>query len=233
MESHPLILGLETATLGGSVSLLDGENLRATRLGDSATSHSNTLLSDIDGMLREANVSINDIALFAVAVGPGSFTGLRIGLATAKALAATLNKPCIGISTLHAVARAAGTSGGTVALLPAGRGELYVQLLSVSQAGDVTQIDAAAHLSPEKMIERYASLPTLIWAGEGVERYGDLIGDQVQGWTIAPIEKNLAQYVALLALKRYHAGEVSTPESLKALYVRPSDAEIKANVVNS
>ena len=241
MESHPLILGLETATLAGSVSLVQGEHVRATRLGDPETSHSNTLLRDIEGVLEDANVSIHDVGLFAAAVGPGSFTGLRIGLATAKALAATLNKPCIGISTLHAVARAAGASRSTVTLLPAGRGELFAQLLSVSQEGEVTELDAPMHLPPENVIERYVSLPVLIWAGEGVERYIDLIkrseprfqiGNEPQGWTIAPAEKNLAQYVALCSLGPYEAGEISTPESLKALYVRPSDAEIKANVVN-
>ena len=242
MESNPLILGLETATLSGSVSLVQGENLLATRVGNPETSHSNTLLRDIEEVLRDANVPIQDVALFATAVGPGSFTGLRIGLATVKALAATLNKPCVGIPTLHAVASAAGRSYATIALLPAGRGELFAQLLSVSENGEVTELDAPAHLPPEKVIERYASLPEAIWAGEGVERYKDLIkrsqprfqiGDQPQGWTIAALEKNLAQYVALLSLKRYEAGQVSTPESLEAFYVRPSDAELKANVVNS
>jgi tRNA threonylcarbamoyladenosine biosynthesis protein TsaB len=242
MESHPLILGLETATLSGSVSLIQGGNVRATRLGDPETSHSNTLLHDIEEVLHDANVSIHDVLLFAAAVGPGSFTGLRIGLATTKALAATLNRPCIGIPTLHAVACAAGTSNATVALLPAGRGELFAQLLSVSEDGEVTELDAPAHLPPEKMIKRYGSSPKLIWAGEAVERYRDLIkrceprfqiGDQPQGWTIGPLEKNLAQYVALLSQKRYQTGQVSTPDSLEALYVRPSDAELKANVVNS
>jgi tRNA threonylcarbamoyladenosine biosynthesis protein TsaB len=242
MESHPLILGLETATLSGSVSLVQGENVRAARVGNPETSHSNTLLRDIQEVLDDANVSIHDVGLFAAAVGPGSFTGLRIGLATAKALAATLNKPCVGIPTLHAVARAAGASKATVALLPAGRGELFAQLLSVSEDGEVRELDAPAHLAPEKMIERYASLSKLIWAGEGILRYRDLInrrqpafqiGDQPQGWTIAPLEKNLAQYVALLSQKPYQSGKVSTPDSLEALYVRPSDAELKANVVNS
>src|SRR5215217_6543101 len=118
IESGPLILSVETATLSGSVALSRGEHLLAAFAGDSGVSHSNTLLNDIDKLLSEARVDLPDIDLFAVATGPGSFTGLRIGIATVKGLAATLERPCAGIPTLQAVALAAGESLRSIALLP-------------------------------------------------------------------------------------------------------------------
>ncbi|MCM3904029.1 MAG: tRNA (adenosine(37)-N6)-threonylcarbamoyltransferase complex dimerization subunit type 1 TsaB, partial [Pyrinomonadaceae bacterium] len=131
MSTTPVILSIDTATLAGSVCLMRGTTLLATRVGDPAVSHSNSLLKDINNSLGEAEVSLSDVNLIAAASGPGSFTGLRIGLATVKALAATLQTPCVGIPTLNAVAHAAGPAAASVALLPAGRGELFSQLFSV------------------------------------------------------------------------------------------------------
>src|ERR1700704_5091138 len=100
MSDAPLILSLETATMGGSVFLGRGNLELATRAGDPRVSQSFSLLSDISDILQEAPASLHEVDLFACASGPGSFTGLRIGLATVKALAASLNRPCVGIPTL-------------------------------------------------------------------------------------------------------------------------------------
>src|SRR3977135_55846 len=151
MSDVPLILSLETATMGGSVFLGRGNVELATRTGDPRVSQSSSLLSDINDILQEASTSLHEVDLFACASGPGSFTGLRIGLATVKALAASLKRPCVGIPTLHAVAHAAGPSSATVALLPAGRGEVFAQMFSVAGDGTVTEVDSAAHLSPTKL----------------------------------------------------------------------------------
>jgi tRNA threonylcarbamoyladenosine biosynthesis protein TsaB len=151
MSDAPLVLSLETATLGGSVAIARGNSVLAWGSGDPETSHSNTLLSDLNEALARAEVSLEEIDLLAAASGPGSFTGLRIGLATIKGLAATLGKPCAGVPTLYAIARAAGPSPATVALLPAGRGELFAQHFFVSDSGSVTALDEPAHLTPQRM----------------------------------------------------------------------------------
>src|SRR6185503_14470067 len=98
--NEPLILSVETATLAGSIALSRGSQVLATRVGKPEVSHSNTLLSEIDEILSGQDLSVQNIDLFAVASGPGSFTGLRIGIATVKALATTLDRFCIGIPTL-------------------------------------------------------------------------------------------------------------------------------------
>lgn len=249
MKDLPLILSLETATMGGSVWVGRGESQLAVRVGDPAISQSNTLLRDIDDCLGEAALSLDDIDLFACASGPGSFTGLRIGIATLKALAATLNRPCVGIPTLHAVAHAAGPSKATVALLPAGRGEIFAQMFSVSNSSGekiVKALDAAAHLAPDKLVERYGALPDVRWAGSGshlhrasIERaahdrgfvFGDASNDGTSktgmpAWELAADEKNLAGHVAALAKQAYEQGLMQQPEELLAIYVRPSDADL-------
>src|SRR5687767_1095270 len=116
--SHPLILSIETATLSGSVVVTRGDEILGVINGDANISHSNTLLGDIDKLLAQTQITLSQIDLFAVATGPGSFTGLRIGIATTKALAATLDRQTVGIPTLEAVALSGGVSAESVALLP-------------------------------------------------------------------------------------------------------------------
>ena len=245
--NNPIILSLDTATLGGSVWLGRGTTELAARSGDPKVSQSASLLKDIDDALAEAKLTLSDVELFTCAAGPGSFTGLRIGIATLKGLAASLERPCLGVPTLHAVAHAAGPAPATVALLPAGRGEVFAQLLSVSPAGVVTELDTPAHLSPQKLLERYASRVDLKWAGAGAHLQRDLLAghaeeaniyfaeavgddaavdDQRGSWFLAPVETNLAQHVAALALELFQTGEIQSPHSLNAIYVRPSDAEL-------
>jgi len=225
-ESKPLILSVETATLSGSIALSRGEEIMAALAADSGVSHSNTLLNDIDQLLSETQVDLSEIDLFAVATGPGSFTGLRIGIATVKALSATLDRPCVGIPTLHAVALAAGSSARSVALLPAGRGEVFAQLFSVTRDGVVTELDKATHISPQRLLEKYNSLESVLWCGEGaIVNKAIFEGDS--RWQIAPQEPILATHVASLALAKFLEKEFEEPDALHAIYVRPSDAELK------
>ncbi len=244
--SNPVILSLETATMAGSVWLGSGDVQLATRLGDPKVSQSASLLKDIDECLAAAGVKLTDVDLFACASGPGSFTGLRIGIATVKALAASLARPCVGIPTLQAIANAGGPSEATVALLPAGRGELFAQMFSVSERGLVSDLDSAVHLSPQRLLERYADAGNLRWAGSGAHLQRDLLegfaneqrirflvgpaksADNQVGvvWEMAEQEPNLAHHVATLALQLFQSGTIQSPQSLSAIYVRPSDAEL-------
>ncbi|HKV37422.1 MAG TPA: tRNA (adenosine(37)-N6)-threonylcarbamoyltransferase complex dimerization subunit type 1 TsaB [Pyrinomonadaceae bacterium] len=230
MSAEPLILAVETATLAGSIALARGNELIAASSGDPAVSHSNTLLADLDKLLSRTTFKLADIDLFAVAAGPGSFTGLRIGIATVKALAATLARSCAAIPTLQAVALAGGASEASVALLPAGRGEVFAQLFSVS-ADAVTALDEPSHISPQKMIDKYGSLETALWCGEGALAQRELIESSAAGkqWRIASRTDNLARQVAALALSNFRQDRLVAPDALQAIYVRPSDAELKVS----
>ncbi len=248
MSDSPLILSLETATLAGSVWLGRGLIELSAATGDPLVSQSNSLIGDIDGCLKEAGVSLEQVDLFACASGPGSFTGLRIGIATLKGLAATSNRTCLGIPTLEAVAHAAGESKSTVAVLPAGRGEVFAQMFSASTDDGrvvVKSMDEAAHLTPPRLIEKYAAHAPLVWAGPGAHLQRAIIEEAALArgirlndesiheaanpidWRLAPIEPNLAKHVAALALQAFNSGAKPHAEMLSAIYVRPSDAELK------
>jgi tRNA threonylcarbamoyladenosine biosynthesis protein TsaB len=246
--NFPVILALETATMGGSVFVGRGPVELAAVSGDPQVSQSSSLLNDINTVLEVAGVTLQEVDLFACTSGPGSFTGLRIGIATLKALAATLVRPCAGIPTLQAIAHSGGVSTATVALLPAGRGELFAQMFSVSGYQKVTEIDSPAHLSPKRLVERYGGQMDLIWAGPGAHQqrefledtanqlgiafedaidYSDLTrGKQGNVWRLAPGEPNLARHAAALALRLFDHGKVQSAETIQAIYVRPSDAEL-------
>ena len=230
MTTEPLILAVETATLAGSIAIVRGEKVIGSSNGDPAVSHSNTLLADLDQLLARTKTALRDIDLFAVAAGPGSFTGLRIGIATVKALASTLARPTAAVPTLQAIALAGGSAEASVALLPAGRGEVFAQLFSVSNDGAVTARDDASHIPPQQMFDKYGSLETVLWCGEGAIAQRELIESAAAGkqWSIAPRPQNLARDVAALALRNFRAGQLVAPDALQAIYVRPSDAELPA-----
>ena len=238
---EPLILAIETSTRAGSVSLARGAGVLSAVLGDGASSHSTDLIENIERVLRQGNAKLADLDLFAVTVGPGSFTGLRIGLATAKAFAVCIDKPCVAVSTLAAIAHAAGDSQRTVSILPAGRGEVYAQAFSVC-AEIVSDLDTVSHIKPGELLGKYGSVPTIRWAGEGAQQHFEILREgraanwispdegepalaQV-GWSVAPQSEHLANSVAVLALTDYRAGKATDASELRANYVRASDAEI-------
>ncbi len=237
---EPLILAIETATRGGSVGLARGSEVLFSGSGDAAASHSTDLLETVEVILQSAGQKLGAVDLFAAARGPGSFTGLRIGLATIKSFAMCTGKGCAGVSTLAAIAHAAGDSENTVALLPAGRGEVFAQMFSVRD-GQVRELDQAAHQKPDAVLERYGEVSDLIWAGDGALLHAELLRESAQardvpfnqqtkslqpGWTLAAPSEHLAKSIAALALTLFREGKTTSPDKLQADYVRASDAEI-------
>ena len=243
MSGEPLILSVETATLAGAVAVSKGEQIIASLAGDKNTSHSNTLLREIDTVLNSADRTLAEVDLFAVATGPGSFTGLRIGIATVKGLSFTLGRRCIPIPTLEAIAHSAGVCERVVAALPAGRGEVFAQMFSVS-VDAVTPLDDPVHISPTVMLEKYAAFNHICWAGDGAVVHRDKIKtwaghagsrfseDQCgEGWCLIRSPVNLAENVAMLASRKVQSKEVQDAKDLRAIYVRPSDAELKTRSI--
>lgn len=123
-----MLLAIETATRVLSVALLEGEALRAELSTADPRAHAERLLPAIDALLAQAGVGLEAVSAFAVSIGPGSFTGLRIGLATVKGLAFDTGRPVAAVPTLAALAAGAGRPGPTAALLDARRGEVYAGL---------------------------------------------------------------------------------------------------------
>jgi len=257
-----LILGIETATRAGSVALVRAatgpadapslgsadapsfEALAESRFGETGASASE-ILPAIDGCIARIGARSSEIGLIAVSVGPGSFTGLRVGLATAQGLALGLGAPLAGVGTLEALAAAAIADGGPIgaddvlcACLDARRGEVYAALYRSSESWPgVERLTEEAAYAPAELIVclRSAIASTrgvgeLVFVGDGAERYrGEIVVpltaavNRVSFRATAP----RAAIVAQLGYERFRNHGPDAPAALVPRYARASEAEIK------
>lgn len=198
---------------------------------------SETLWSDVESLLVGLGLTITDVDAFAVCVGPGGFTGLRVGMAAAKGFAVALIKPIVGVTSLEAAAFAAGPAPYVCAMVNAYKNELYSQLFSVGSgpAALPVALDAPLVSTFETALDRVAELNELIFAGDGaetgtetIEARSRMLGDIK--WVIHRADSCGAEVVSRIALLRYDQGETGEAGSLKACYVRPAEAEIKLSL---
>lgn len=221
-----MILALETATLATSVALLRGEDLVAEWTAVDPQPHSERLLPAVDALLRGVGASLADVDGFAVSIGPGSFTGLRIGIATVKGLAFGSGRPVAAVPTLEALALGGCDGSAPVAaLLDARRGEVYVAIFDA----------AGVALGPEAVLTPDALAPRLppgarIVAGEGAESVAAALmarlGEKVR---VLPPPAGLARAypVGLLGARALARGEGTDAAQVTPRYVRRAEAEVR------
>jgi tRNA threonylcarbamoyladenosine biosynthesis protein TsaB len=229
MSAQPLLLAIESATAAAGVALLRGETEIASRALAADRPASELLLPAILALLADARVSIADVEAFAVSVGPGSFTGLRVGVSTAKGLAFGSDRLVVPVPTLAALAaRAEPPSGLVVALLDARRGEVY----AAAYDGDLLAAPrfGPAVLRPEALADATAALDaprpcTLI--GEGVpivaERMRARFGDRVR-FVDAKADPVAVGRLGARLLAR---GSGIAADELAPVYVRRAEAEVR------
>lgn len=233
-----LILALETSTLTASVALLEaplredasfrGEKILAEYTLNLPGTHSERLMPAIDRLLQEASLSTCEIQGIALALGPGSFTGLRIGVSTVKGLAYALQVPVAGVPTLDALAQNVRFASSLICpVLDARKKEVYAALFRGNGEGELKKISEDWVLSPEKLCSRMAE--KTIFLGNGVEVYGEtfkkILGPQA---LFAPPELSLprAVHVARLSLPKFKSSRTLDVFSFTPVYVRRSEAEI-------
>jgi tRNA threonylcarbamoyladenosine biosynthesis protein TsaB len=245
-----LVLAVDTATDVRSVCVARGRETLSLVKERETKAGASVVLSVIDEALREAGVKFEELELFAVACGPGSFTGIRAGVATVKAFAAMSGRPVAPVPTLHAVALAAGPSARTVAAIPAGRGEVFTQLLEVDAGGAVRELSEPAHVSPVMLTETATAWgQSLKWAGGGAWAHRELIAEAARRagrewlessgaeqtalfegrhvWSLAPRAESYGEQIARLGLISSEKDQTVRADEVRAQYVRPSDAELK------
>lgn len=230
------VLALDTTTRAGSAALLDDDRLVAERESDPSRTHAERLPAEIVTLVREQGVAIAEIDLFAVAVGPGSFTGLRVGIATMQGLALVRGRPLAGVSALDALAHAgsAGLDAGTriAAWVDAHRRDVFAALQDVAQGAAfgsdrLIEIEAPTVGDPSATLARWRHLDRMpsVFIGDGAALYADAIAAAVsEARIIAP--PPLAATIGRLALAQAHAGTTRGPAAVQPLYVRRPDAEI-------
>lgn len=176
------------------------------------------LVPQIASLLQTHSLSKGDIGAFIVVSGPGSFTGLRVGLAAIKALAEILQKPIVSVSLLEAIAAASRAQGKVVAVLDAGRSEVYF---------GAYEIDAETiHVLREETLPRPEFLSTAKESTIVTPDSALAIVVRDAGLSVVSVEPPDAKMIATFGWKKLQAGETTTPERLEANYMRRSDAEI-------
>jgi tRNA threonylcarbamoyladenosine biosynthesis protein TsaB len=218
------VLGVDTATRASSVALIEDGRSRACFQRRSPITHSRRLLPAIEFVLAEADVAPDQLDGLAVVCGPGSFTGLRVGLATVQGLARALGKPVVGVSTLEAYAwLMRDQQGSLVPVLDARRGQVFTARFRGGDDGPVRQTEDLV-VSPEEAFRLEPG--DTVFFGDALERYPKLItSDAERRFRCLDREPFVAWEVARLGGRALERGEGVAPGQLKANYVRISDAE--------
>lgn len=223
------ILAIDTASSVSSVAVASEGKLRSEVTVEAGRTHSETLLSHIEGALAFAGVGRSALIGVAVSIGPGSFTGLRIGLSTAKALAYGLGIPLVGVSTLAALALAFPVPGiYTLALMDAQKGNAYAGLYEW-KAGELFEV-RPVHVAPlaDAIAEAAAMGRPVLLTGELVQKRRSRLVDLPENVSLAPAHLLTARaaYVAQLGSARLAAGESDDVMTLEPFYIRRSEAEV-------
>jgi tRNA threonylcarbamoyladenosine biosynthesis protein TsaB len=215
------LLAVETSSLAGGVALLDDERLIAEYVLDVSVTHSERLMAAVDRVLADAQWTAHALDALAVAVGPGSFTGLRIAVATVKGLALALGLPIAAVPTLDAMAAALPWAALPVCpVLDARKGEVYTSLYRWTDGMPRRQWDYLA-LAPDALAERLTE-PVLL-VGDGASA----VHSQHARPLPAPVRVPSPACVGVLGLERLRRGDTVPAAALAPLYLRPSEAELK------
>ncbi len=224
------ILALDTSTSLASVALAGHDKVIAESVFTCDRTLSERLMPEIERLLAMSGLGYGDVDLFAAAIGPGSFTGVRCGVATIQGLALATAKPCVGFSTLAMLAMNFSLAALPVCpLLDARKGEVYGGLYDCS-APIPAPITNDSVLAPERLLDmvRDTTGKPVVFAGEGAVRYRDQIVDRMGEQAIfAPFPHNAghADNGAFLALDAFYRGEAGGPARLLPVYLRASEAE--------
>ena len=221
------LLAADTATTSCGVAVADGTTILARTAIVSRVTHSRHLLQMIDDTLKNAGLTVKALDGFAVTRGPGSFTGLRIGISTIKGLAAACNKPVAAISTLEALAWPFHQTAWMVCpLIDARKGEVYTCRYRFGN-GAITALTPEAVLSPEQAVTGIAE--ACLFAGTGVAVCGPAIDATMgQNARFAPPFQNALSpgIVAWLGMRRLEQGHAEDVDTLAPVYLRKPDAVV-------
>lgn len=228
-----LILALDTTTRAGSIALMRDDTVVASETGDPHRTHGERLPGDLVHLLTRHDVPLSAVDVYAVAAGPGSFTGLRIGIATMQGLALTHGKGLVGVSALDALALSAqwqikeeGSAGAIAVWMDAQRQEVFA---AIYDAAGLNCLEGPVVAGPAELRARWR--PFLQWGqvwfvGDGAIAHRNIVAPTSGRITVINPTPLVAPAVAALAAREAAADRLRGPEAIRPLYVRRPDAEL-------
>lgn len=223
-----LVLTVDSSSSTATCAIVSEDKILGEINLNDKKEHSVILMDLIDSLLNRCNLSIDDIDAFAVSEGPGSFTGLRIGMATIKGLAFGLNKPCVSISTLDVLAYNLIHFNGLIApIMDALRGNVYSNIYkNVNE--NLEAISEGACISIEELIETLKEKnEDVIFLGDGLTKHKAILKEQLPKAKFATLNSNYPKASSLgeLALKKLATGEIEDLNNITPVYLRKTQAE--------
>lgn len=219
------ILGVECSAKAASVAVMDDDILVAQSFQNNGQTHSRTVLPMLEALLKNAELTLSEMDVLAVAAGPGSFTGLRIGVAAVKGLALAAEKPCCGVSTLEAMAFSLAHMEGFILcpVMDARRSQVY-NALFLAEGGAPTRLCADRAVAAEELCADLKKLKkSVVLVGDGIGLCYNTCLEM--GADVRPAPAALRLQTAAGVCMAARRGPFLTPDALQTVYLRLSQAE--------
>ena len=227
-----LTLAFDTSSKTASVSILRDQAVLYDTIINKGLNHSEVLLPSIGEACRLTDIQLSEIDLFACTLGPGSFTGLRIGVSTLKGLMMATGKPAAGVSALAALALNVIEKEKIIAsMMDAGRGQVYLAYYQYDKDGILNQLEAARAIDPQSISSAHED--DVIYVGDGAIKYANVLGSPRNNKNkIAPAEQQYvcASKVGILAIEKYRRNDLLDLAKCVPVYLRSADALPKKQI---
>ena len=233
------ILAIDTSSKNAAVAILENQNTIIELNNDDEKTHSQKLMPMIDEAFKKSNLSLDDINLISCCLGPGSFTGVRIGIATAKAFADSKNIPTVGVSSLEALSYNLNQDGLICSLINANNGNVYAGLFEIcedktlkSKLDFLSFKDSNGDISLNPLrdfVEENNEFSSISFVGDGAVLYKDLIEKLIfKKYDITVIEEQISTGISIgkIGYTKYKNGEYGDSSFLSPIYLRKSQAEL-------
>ncbi|MPQ43560.1 tRNA (adenosine(37)-N6)-threonylcarbamoyltransferase complex dimerization subunit type 1 TsaB [Clostridium tarantellae] len=223
-----IVLGVDSSSSTATCALISEKGVLGEINLNDKKQHSVLIMDMIDRLLKDCNLTIKDIDGFAISEGPGSFTGLRIGMATLKGLSFGTNKPCVSISSLKGLAyNVINFTGIICPIIDALRNNVYTCLYKFEN-GELISLTDSDCLSLDELIELLQEKDEpIMFLGDGVQKHKQTLSEKVRNTYFAPITSNYpkASSICSLALPLLQEGFFNDLNTMAPIYLRKSQAE--------
>ena len=215
------ILAIDTSSKICSTAILENENLIDEINLDNGKTHSENLLPIISQILERNNLKLSDVDLIACSVGPGSFTGIRIGIASIKAIAEVNNIPIASVTSLETLARIDTSNKIKVCIIDARNNQVYCGIFD-EEYNKTEEFIADDILKIIKKIKKYTNI---ICIGDGAILHKDLLQQNISNVSFSTLNEQIAYNTGLIGYKKYQKNELKNADSILPIYLRKSQAE--------